>query len=108
MAPHKDGRPSENVVVRNNLATDFSLAGVNVTADHNLEFTNAPALFVAPPFDLRLLPAAAAVDAGNPLLAPSADVEGLARPQGAGIDLGAYERCLDCIFKDGFGGPPGG
>jgi parallel beta helix pectate lyase-like protein len=108
VAPHKDGRPSQNVVVRNNLATDFSLVGTNVIADHNLEFANAAALFMAPPYDLRLLPGAAAVDAGSSSLAPAADVDGLPRPQGAGIDLGAYERCLDCIFKDGFASPPGG
>ncbi len=88
---HKDGRPSENVIVRNNLATDFSLAGTNVTGDHNIEFTNAAALFVAPPYDLHLRSGTAAVDAGNAALAPPVDVERTARPQGAGFDLGAYE-----------------
>jgi hypothetical protein len=91
--PHKDGRPSQNVVVRNNLATDFSLQGTNIVADHNLEFTNAAALFVAPPFDLHLRPGTAAVDTGSPALAPSRDIEGIRRPRGAGVDLGAYERC---------------
>jgi hypothetical protein len=95
VAPHKDGRPSENVVVRNNLATDFSLAGNNIVADHNLEFTSADAaaLFVAPPYDLHLRKAAAAVDTGSPTLAPRFDVEGVRRPQGEGFDLGAHERC---------------
>jgi hypothetical protein len=95
VAPHKDGRPSENVVVRNNLATDYSLAGTNVVADHNLEFTPAAAatLFMAPPFDLHLRPSTAAVDTGSPDLAPPADVENLRRPQGAAVDLGAHERC---------------
>ena len=91
--PHKDGRPSEDVVVRNNLSTDFSLAGNNVVGDHNIEFTNAAALFLAPPFDLHLKPGTPAVNSGNPLLAPPVDVEGVPRPQGPGIDLGAYERC---------------
>jgi hypothetical protein len=95
VAPHKDGRPSENVVVRNNLATDYSLAGTNVVADHNVEFTNAGAatLFVAPPFDLRLRTASPALDAGSAALAPLFDVEGLRRPQGPAVDLGAYEAC---------------
>ena len=93
VAPHKDGRPSENVVVRNNLATDFSLAGTNVVADHNIEFTNAAALFVAPPYDLHLRPGTAAVNTGSADLAPPLDVERVRRPQGAGIDRGAYERC---------------
>ena len=91
--PHKDGRPSQNVVVRNNLATDFSLQGTNVVADHNLEITNAAALFVAPPFDLHLRPGTTAVDAGSLALAPPRDIEGVRRPRGAAVDLGAYERC---------------
>jgi len=99
---HKDGRPSENVVVRNNLSTDLSLEGINVTGDHNLVFDDASALFVAPPFDLHLLPAAAAIDAGTPELAPVVDIEGMHRPQGAGFDLGAYERPVDSIFSNGF------
>jgi hypothetical protein len=89
--PHKDGRPSENVLVRNNLATDFALAGNNVVADHNIEFTNAAALFVAPPFDLHLRPGTAAVNSGSLEQAPPFDAEGIRRPQGPGIDRGAYE-----------------
>jgi hypothetical protein len=98
VAPHKDGRPSQNVVVRNNLATDYSLEGDNIVADHNVEFprANAPALFLAPPFDLRLRPGTAAVDSGSADLAPLVDAIGIRRPQAAGIDLGAYERCPDC------------
>jgi hypothetical protein len=91
---HKDGTPSQNVTVRNNLATDFSLEGINVVEDHNILFTHAEAasLFVAPPFDLHLRAGSAAVDSGSPDLAPPLDVEGIPRPQGAGFDLGAYER----------------
>jgi len=91
---HKDGTPSQNVIVRNNLATDYSLEGINVVADHNIEFTHAQAasLFVAPPFDLHLLPGSAAVDTGSPDMAPPVDVEGVPRPQGAGFDVGAYEQ----------------
>jgi hypothetical protein len=98
--PHKDGRPSENVVVRNNLSTDFSLTGDNIVADHNLEFTlaGAGALFVAPPFDLHLRPGTAAVDTGSRSLAPRFDVERYRRPQGRAMDLGAYERCVPIGF----------
>ncbi len=96
--PHKDGRPSENVVVRNNLATDYSLQGTNIVSDHNIEFAgaSAAALFVAPPFDLRLRAGSAALDAGSTVQAPALDAERISRPQGAGIDLGAYERCPGC------------
>jgi Calx-beta domain/Right handed beta helix region len=100
--PHKNGQPSQNVVVRNNLATDYALAGTNVVGDHNLEFTmaGANALFLAPPFDLHLRPATAAVDTGSPTLAPPLDVEKKARPQGAGFDLGAYERFVPSVGID--------
>jgi len=33
------------------------------------------------------------------------DIEGRARPQGAGFDLGAYERPGDLIFRNGFETP---
>jgi hypothetical protein len=97
--PHKNLTPSSNVIVRNNIATDFDAYGTNVTSDHNVLFTmaNAGTYFVAPPFDLHLKPGTAAVDTGNPALAPALDVEKVARPQGAGFDLGAYERFVPTL-----------
>ncbi len=102
---HKDGTPSSNVVVRNNLATDFELSGNNITDDHSLLIEDAPALFVAPPFDLHLIAGSAAIDAGSAELAPQVDIEGRHRPQGAGFDLGAYENPVDAIFAHGFENP---
>src|SRR5690242_3260393 len=99
---HKNGTPSDNVIVRNNLSADFELSGNNITDDHNFQFVDASALFVAPPFDLHLVPGAAAIDTGSPDLAPTIDVEGRPRPQGAGFDLGAYEFPVDDIFRNGF------
>ncbi len=99
---HKDERPSENVLVRNNLAADYSLEGNALTTDHNLQFTSAAALFVAPPFSLQLRAGAAAIDAGSAELAPSHDASGVPRPQGAGFDLGAYEHRGDPIFAGAF------
>jgi hypothetical protein len=92
--PHKDGRPSQNVVVRNNIATDYAVEGTNVVSDHNTEFTmaNAATLFVAPPYDLHLRPGTAVVDTGSATLAPALDIEKVPRPQGAAVDRGAYER----------------
>jgi hypothetical protein len=102
VVPHKDDRPSQNVVIRNNVATDFDLQGINVVGDHNLEFTMAQAstLFVAPPFDLHLKPGTAAVDTGVATLAPPLDVEKVPRPQGAAYDLGAYERFAPTVSVD--------
>ena len=100
---HKDGRHSSNVVVRNNLATDYSLDADSLVADHNLEFAMADAatLFVAPPYDVHLRPDSAAIDAGSAQLAPPMDIDGVPRPQGGAWDLGAYEW-RDGIFADGF------
>ena len=107
--PHKDGRHSENVVVRNNLATDYDLLGDNIVSDHNIQFTLAGAagLFVAPPFDLHLLPGTAAVDRGERELAPRFDVDRRRRPQGRAVDLGAYERCVPVGFHSCPHGPRG-
>lgn len=89
---HKDGTPSQDVVVRNNLATDFQLEGTNVTDDHNTKLDDLAAYFAAPAaFDLHLLPGSPAVDTGSADQAPALDIEGIARPQGKGVDLGAYE-----------------
>jgi hypothetical protein len=91
---HKDGTPSEDVVVRNNVSTDLSVSGTNVVADHNAEIamTALGDWFVDPAaFDLHLLPTAAGVNAGSADLAPPFDRDGIPRPQGAAVDLGAYE-----------------
>jgi hypothetical protein len=89
---HKDGTPSENVVVRNNLATDFSLEGQQVVGDHNTTLTALDTFFVNPAkFDLHLLASSPAIDVGSSESAPNLDADGIARPQGAAVDLGAYE-----------------
>ncbi len=102
VGPHKNGTPSENVVVRNNLSTDLALEGIDIVADHNTELTDPAAYFVNPRrFDLHLLPNAPAVNTGSADLAPPLDRDGVARPQGPGFDRGAYEWG-DLIFRDGF------
>ena len=49
-------------------------------------------LFVNPASDFHLLEASPAVDAGTSDFAPAVDLEGNARPAGAAVDIGAYER----------------
>lgn len=89
---HKDGTPPVGCVVRNNLVTDLNLASSGVTEDHNIIVKDYASFFVdAAGYDLHLLPGAAAVDQGSPDLAPSIDVDGIPRPQGAAVDVGAYE-----------------
>ncbi|MEM6793083.1 MAG: choice-of-anchor Q domain-containing protein [Acidobacteriota bacterium] len=93
---------SENVVVRNNLSTAFSLSGANITDDHNIRFSfsEAASHFVAPPYDLNLLASSAAVDAGSPDLAPPRDFTGSLRDEAP--DIGAFEWCPGCLFADDF------
>jgi hypothetical protein len=92
IGPHKDGRPSSGCLIRNNIAASI-LADAGVTADHNLETTDWAALFEDyTNLDLRPRLGSVAIDAGSAELAPPLDIAGNPRPQGAGFDLGAYER----------------
>jgi parallel beta-helix repeat protein len=92
---HKNGTPSSGVIVRNNISTDFSFSG-GVTEDHNIEITmnEASTYFVNSSGgngDYHLIATSSAVDAGSGISAPNIDKEGVARPQGNGFDIGAYE-----------------
>jgi len=92
---HKNGTPSSGVIVRNNIATDYSLTG-GVTADHNVEITmsQASSYFINPSGgtgDYHLISTSPAIDAGSNLLAPAIDKDGITRPQGSGFDIGCYE-----------------
>jgi hypothetical protein len=50
--------------------------------------------FVNPATDFHLLTTSPAIDAGTSVNAPGDDIEGNARPVGAGVDIGAYEAQL--------------
>ncbi len=57
--------------------------------------------------DYHLLGTSPALDIGTMTDAPSTDFEGQARPQGAGVDIGADERCPDpCAMPADAGVPP--
>jgi hypothetical protein len=78
-------------VVRNNLAATFN-SHEAVLEESNLRVYDPGALFVdMASFDLHLLPDAAAIDVGSDVGAPDLDRDRIARPQGAGVDIGAYE-----------------
>jgi len=93
ISDHKDGTHSSGVIVRNNLSTDFSL-GAGVTSDHNIEFgmEELSTYFLSPSEgDYHLKSTSPAIDAGSADNAPSIDIEGTLRPQGAAWDVGGYE-----------------
>lgn len=87
---HKDGTPSQNGLVRNNLTTDLS-SGTNVTEDYNVIVGVLADHFVNYPDDMRLIATSTAIDAGEAAFSPSLDADEVARPQGKGVDAGAYE-----------------
>jgi parallel beta-helix repeat protein len=89
---HKRGTVSSGCTVRNNLVSALHVDGERMTVDHNLMIGDPAAVFAGPArFDLRLRPGSPAIDAGSNDLAPVVDIENVARPQGAAVDLGAYE-----------------
>lgn len=107
---HKDGTPSRDSLVRNNLATDLSVSGDGVVADGNLILpADLAGWFVdAGRLDVRLAAGSPAIDRGIAAQAPAGDADGVARPQGAGVDVGAYEYAPGATRPPGGAAGPGG
>jgi len=87
-----DGGTWAGALVENNLSTNaISTPGVSgVTFVGNIQNTD-PLLLNVAGFDFHLLLGSPAIDAGMTLLNVPTDFDGIARPQGAGYDIGAYE-----------------
>jgi uncharacterized repeat protein (TIGR01451 family) len=70
-------------------------SGVSCTNIQNVDplLADAPSASAAPTTsgDLRLLPGSPAIDSGAASGAPADDIRGISRPQGSGVDIGAYE-----------------
>ncbi len=108
---HKDGTPPESCVVRNNLTTALANSDT-VTEESNITFSmdEAREYFVdVDAFDLHLREGAAAIDSGSDAGAPELDRDRIPRPQGDGVDVGAYEWHDGSIepVASGGGGPLG-
>jgi hypothetical protein len=95
---HKNGTAPVDCVVRNNLATAFTNAA-EVREEKNMIIHDPANFFIdADSFDLHLLPDAPAIDAGSYLNTPELDRDRIPRPQGDGIDIGAYEWHTDDVL----------
>ncbi|PPB79664.1 parallel beta helix pectate lyase-like protein [Albidovulum inexpectatum] len=96
LSPHKNGTPSQNVTVANNLVNGNKVstnAQRGIVETNNVIVRNHASQFV----DFKGLdfglsnPQAAGVDAGDPQYAPPKDITGASRPLGKAPDAGAYE-----------------
>jgi hypothetical protein len=76
--------------LRNNVFADGPVDAGPFAADHN--FAGNPGFADPARGDYHLAAGSAAIDAGSPRHAPAFDLDGVARPAGAGFDIGAYER----------------
>ena len=97
---HRNGTPSENSVIANNIAAIFPRPkpkdGVSVSSGVSWSSNYVPRFFREvfrdmPGLDFELRPGSAAIDAGDARYAPKTDIRGVPRPQGRGVDIGAYE-----------------
>jgi len=95
LSPHKNGTPSKNVDVANNLAMDIRVKP-NPSLGHTVLNNVIPGSifndFTAPGNqDYTLKSGSSAIDQGNAAYAPKDDLTGAARPKGKAPDAGAYE-----------------
>ncbi len=109
----KDGTPSSNVIIRNNIANTYGVAGGSVQ-DHNISLRDKPwnwdklnmgplitnvdptTIFVnvdptKGPYDFHLKAGSPAIGAGTSISAPTLDITGKVRDP-ANMDLGAYAK----------------
>lgn len=84
------GSTPEKVVVDHNLIHLFRGDTEEVRGDAYVE--GDPLFVNAAGADFHLQAGSPAIDAGSAVSAPATDFDGVARPQGAGFDIGAFER----------------
>jgi len=96
---HKNGTLPTGCIVRNNLTTAINISAQGVISDHNIIVKNYADFFVDyNSGNLHLKNSCAAVDEGMADLAPTIDRDGISRPKGSGIDIGAYELVANRIL----------
>lgn len=96
VSTNRDGRPSSNMVVANNMATAVKATNdptMKIAVSNNIVVTNAANEFTSlTNQDFTLKSTSKAVDAGAAALAPADDIVGALRPKGKAPDAGAYEN----------------
>ncbi|MBU1239080.1 hypothetical protein KKF84_09070 [Myxococcota bacterium] len=93
IGPHKDGRSSQDCVIRNNIAVNSFIADNDTISEGNLLVgdDDLPLWFVDfENLDYHLV-ASPPVDAGISTDAPAQDLDGNPRPAGQAVDVGCYE-----------------
>ncbi|TGD61792.1 right-handed parallel beta-helix repeat-containing protein [Tabrizicola sp. WMC-M-20] len=91
---HKNGTPSTDMLVANNVAMAFSGASDtnrNVLIDNQVILYPAQAFQDVTKFNYEPKSDSGLIDSGNAKHAPAVDFNGILRPQGAGPDKGAFE-----------------
>jgi len=100
MITDHNGTKSSNCVVRNNLTTSMNVSGDNIVEDHNIILPadagastgDTSGYFVdVVHHNVHLKAGSPAIDHGSDELAPTTDADGVTRPQGSAVDVGAYE-----------------
>ncbi|HIP37167.1 MAG TPA: hypothetical protein EYG85_09970, partial [Crocinitomix sp.] len=98
---HKNGTPSYNNIIQNNIASSLNNDfGIGTVSDNLLvgASSNYPAHFVDyMNLDCHLISSSTAIDIGNSTFAPNVDKDNNNRPQGSGYDIGAYEYLIDIV-----------
>jgi hypothetical protein len=83
-----------------NLSSDASCAFTGTGSQNNTDpHLGQPADNGGPTLTMALLPGSPAIDAGTAVGAPATDQRGIARPQGPGVDIGAFEYQYIPLFS---------
>ena len=90
---HLENR-GQDTLVRNNIASGYTIGGTGMTTDHNIDIDDyGPGILFVDyqNYDVRHRKGSPAINAGSSAQAPDTDINGVSRPQGSGYDIGAYE-----------------
>ena len=98
---HKDGRPSVDVEIRNNVSN--TVAGTAVVSNNvmvNTESGYAKHFVDYSTYDFHLIESSSLIDMADPAYAPKRDRDNVERKYGSGPDIGAYEYIKTVGYQD--------